>query len=187
MSLVTLAEVNDFLGKAKDSEDNKELLEAFILAVTRSFQRYTHREFEPTDDAERVFAHRGGRLFNMVPYDLRSVAEVKTGTDSLTPKTLVATDYRLRPLPAHDGVYQWLRLAADPGECEITVKGDWGFEEVPADVKHWALTTIALWLRRDVQAFERTFNIDQGFLERPEALPSAVRGGLATYARPVLP
>ncbi len=187
MSLVSLEEVKGFLQANPNTED-EELLETFITAVTRSFRNHTHREFEATETAEeRRFAHPGGIYLNIAPYDLRSVVEVRTGVEGGNPSTLTATDYALRPLPARDAVYQWLKLAADPGECEVTIKGEWGFPSVPEDVKNLAKTQIALWLRRDIQAYERTFNIDAGFFERPEALSSAVRGGLGDYKRLVLP
>jgi len=187
VSLVSLEEVRGFLQANPDADDD-ELLKAFITAVTRSFRNHTHREFEPTEDAEeRRFAHPGGIYLSIAPCDLRSVIEVKTGVEGGNPSTLTATEYALRPLPVRDGVYQWLKLAADPGECEVTIKGEWGFAAVPDDVKHLAKTQIALWLRRDIQAYERTFNIDTSFLERPEALSSAVRGGLSDYKRLVLP
>jgi hypothetical protein len=41
--------------------------------------------------------------------------------------------------------------------------------------------TVALWLKRDVSAFSRTFNLDEGRTERPDALPSAVTAILAPY------
>ena len=186
MSLVSLEEVKGFLQASPDAEDEA-LLETFIGAVTRSFRNHTHREFEPTDDKTRGFAHPGGAYLSISPFDLRTVEEVRTGTEGASPSTLAEGEYALRPLPARDGVFQWLKLAADPGECEITIKGDWGFAAVPEDIKHLALTQIALWMRRDIQAFERTFNIDGGFFERPEALSSAVRGGLGDFKRLVLP
>lgn len=187
MSLVTLGEAKAFLDIDEDKKDDDDLLTSYVLGVTRSFRNFTNREFEPTDAEERAFAHRGGRLLDVAPYDLRSVSEVRTGIETTAPSTLAATDYRLRPLPPRDGVFKWLRFNTDPGEGEVAIKGDWGFEAVPEDVKHWALTQISLWLKREVQAFERTYHLDESFLERPEALASAVRGGLADYARVVGP
>jgi hypothetical protein len=41
---------------------------------------------------------------------------------------------------------------------------------------------VALWLRRDVSAFTTTYNLDESRVERPEALPSAVRAMLERCA-----
>jgi hypothetical protein len=186
VALVTLEEVKGFLqGSAGDEDDA--LLTSLIGAVTRSFANHTHREFEPTADETRTFAHGGGTYLNLSPFDLRSVVELRTGTEGSNPSLVAVSDFHLRPLPNRDGVFQWIKLAANPGECEVTIKGDWGFAAIPEDIKNLAKTQIALWMRRDIQAYERTFNIDGGFFERPEALASSVRGGLSDYRRLVLP
>jgi hypothetical protein len=188
VGLTSVEAVRQFLETSSNDAEEKKLLEVLIARVSAAISNYTHREFEPTEDERRVFAHPGGKFVDLAPYDVRTVETVEVGTENASPTTLGSADYALRPLPSREGVYQRIRLGAAPqGACEIAVKGDWGFAEVPADVEHAAITTIALWLRREVQAFERTFSLDQEFLEKPEALPSAVRGILAPYRRPPLP
>jgi hypothetical protein len=121
--------------------------------------------------------------------------------DTTSPTTLAATDYSLRPRAAVDGVYRWLHMGgqyvAAPGlsgiasdlmpERLVTITGDWGFADiasVPADVKHWVNITVVNWLRKDAEAFSTTFNLADERLERPEALPSAVRAAMRTWAAP---
>jgi hypothetical protein len=184
--LVSVDQARSFLqGRGSDQED--EVLEILIRGVTRTFAAVTNREFGPTAAQERVFAHPGGRLFDLAPYDLRNVAKLETGVDGTHPSVVVLPNYALRPKPARDAVYQWIKFATDPGECEIAVTADWGFASVPDDITHWALTTIAIWIKREVQVFERTFNLDSTYLERPQALPSAVKAGLAPWCRVSLP
>lgn len=185
-ALVSLEQARNFLqGRGTDQED--EIIEILIRGVTRSFAAVTNREFGPTDAQERVFAHPGGRLFDLAPYDLRAVSKIETGVEGTHPAAVVLPNFALRPKPSPDGVYQWIKFAANPGECEIAVTGDWGFATVPDDITHWALTTIAIWIKREVQVFERTLNLDSTFLERPQALPNAVRAGLAPWCRVSLP
>lgn len=184
--LVSVDTAKEFLqSEGRDQED--EIIEILIAGVTATFAAVTSREFEPTEGQERVFAHPGGRLFDLAPYDLRKVTKIETGVEGEHPAAVVLPNFALRPKPSPYGVYQWIRFAAAVAECEVAVTGDWGFAAVPDDIVHWALTTIAIWIKREVQVFERTFDLDSTFLERPLALPSAVRAGLAPYCRVSLP
>lgn len=184
--LTSTSAVKSFLQKSDSTQDT--IIASLITRASVGIMRYTHRQFAPTESAAtKVFAHEGGHMLDLAPYDLRVLTTLTTATETTSPAVVASTNYGLRPKPARDGVYQRVKLTTNPGECEITVVGDWGFATVPEDVAHWCIVTVAMWLRRDVQAFESTFSIDEQRLERPEALPAAVRGGLATWKRPVLP
>lgn len=183
--LLTVEEVRNYTQSEAASLDDGPI-DILIGAVTREFAKFTGREFEPSDGEEtRTFLHAGGRWVDLAPFDLRTASEVLTGTEGETPAT--ATGYRLRPLPAEDGVFQRIALAAPLAECEVTVTGEWGFAEVPDDIKHLALATVTIWAKREIEVFERTYNIDSSYFERPRELPSAVEAGLANYKRIVLP
>jgi hypothetical protein len=69
---------------------------------------------------------------------------------------------------------------------QVQITGTWGFPEIPQDVIEATALTVALWLRRDVSAFTTTYNLDESRVERPEALPSAVRAILSNYQRMAL-
>jgi hypothetical protein len=183
--LLTVEEVRDYTQSEAASLDDGPI-EILIGAATREFAKFTEREFEPSAGAEeRTFLHSGGLWVDLAPFDLRSASSVLTGTEGETPAT--ATGYRLRPLPAEDGVFQRIKLQAALAECEVTVKGEWGFAEIPEDVKHLALATVTIWAKREIEVFERVYNVDSSFLERPRELPSAIEAGLANYKRTVLP
>ena len=107
----------------------------------------------------------------------REFAALKTADG--TALTAGAGGYTLGPLPAYDGVYQNIRF--EQAFKSVTVVGDWGFPTVPEDVRQACITTVGIWARRDVQAFTQTFNMDEARLERPEALPSQVKGLLNQY------
>jgi hypothetical protein len=49
----------------------------------------------------------------------------------------------------------------------VTITGDWGYPSVPADVEDACIKTVGIWLKRDVSAFSRTYNLDEGRTERP--------------------
>lgn len=183
--LLTVEEVREYTQSEAASLDDGPI-EILIAAATREFAKFTEREFEPTEgEEERTFQHFGGRYLDLAPFDLRSATEVRTGTEGEAPVTLTAI--RLRPLPVVDGVFQRIKLDSSLAECEFTVKGLWGFAEVPADVKHLALATVTIWAKREIEVFERVYNVDSSYLERPRELPEAVAAGLSNYKRNVLP
>jgi hypothetical protein len=203
--LTSLANVKAFLQRNDTQQDP--LIASLITRASDTIHRQTGREFAPaTTSATRAFAYTGGGILDLYPYDVRSITAMTIDSDGGTPTTLVAnTDYQLRPLPARDGVYQYLRLltqdTGDPGvltpgwpsdgapssrvpsERQISITGAWGFATVPGDIEHACIVTVVTWLRADVQAFSTSFSIDEGRLQRPEALPSAVQALLAPYRR----
>jgi|ERR1044072_90108 hypothetical protein len=185
MALTSLDAVKEFLekqGSEETGEPSDDLLENLVQAASTHITNFSKREFEPSNKEERTFAHDGqGRSIFLSPFDLRSVDSIKveseSGSSELTPD-----EYKLRPKPSKDGVYEWIRLAVDPGESEIAIKGDWGFAEVPADVEHWAKLTVVSWLRGDVFAYVPDLEAPAPLMKR--ALPREVAMGLEdTYRR----
>lgn len=199
--LTTLAAVRAFLQKPATETNQDPVISDLITRASVAILRWTGREFAPvTATAARVFVYQGGNFLDLYPYDLRSVSSMILDSDLASTITLTSgTDYQLRPLPARDGVYQYLRLPTYSAwlhdgvsishvkpERQITITGAWGFASVPADIAHACIVTVATWLRADVQAFSTTINIDEGRLQRPEALPAAVVATLAPYRRRVM-
>lgn len=185
--LTSLEAVRAFLQKNSGATYQDEVLQDLITAASSLINTQVAR-FLPTEDAAtKTFIWRGGPL-PLHPYFLRSVDTITYGTtNGADGSALSATDYRLRPMPAPQGVYRWLHFPgyltypSPDSEVEVTVTGDWGFETIPADVQHWATVTVSIWLRKDVAAFSSTLRLEEDRLERPSMLPSAVEAGLARY------
>lgn len=174
-NLCTLGDVREYLQKPTSDTQQDQVLRSLISRASRLITRYTEREFTPTTGATREF-RPVGRTISLTPYDLRTVTSVTADGTALTAG---AGGYTLGPLPAYDGVYQNIRF--EQAFKSVTVVGDWGFPTVPEDVRQACITTVGIWARRDVQAFTQTFNMDEARLERPEALPSQVKGLLNQY------
>lgn len=195
--LCTQAEVNAFLQTPAGDTEQNPIIDALIARASRAISRYCNREFAPPTAAtttRRFEVDVSQPWLDLAPYDLRAlVAPAVTIDPEKTGGGTVLTeheDYRLWPRPNPDGVFTAIRFVYLPPAVRdggmwrlVDVKGDWGFAAVPDDVKHWAILTVAIWLRRDVSAFSTTFNLDEERLERPEALPSAVRAGLGSWLR----
>jgi hypothetical protein len=193
--LTTVAAVRAFLQKQTVDVNQDAVVASMITAASVEIMRVTSREFAPaTDGASRDFEYEGGGFLSFGSYDLRTLTSVLIDVDESPATTLVSTEYRLFPQPARDGVFTALRLAPYILSSRtrwqqrlVRVTGDWGFESVPEPVENACIVTVATWLRRDVQAFSSTFNIDEGRVERPEALPEQAVRMLAPYRREAYP
>lgn len=198
--LCTVADVRARLQKPTGDVGQDAIMETLITAASKVISNYCNRQFisEGTSTTSHVYSvrlngYRRGYV-DLVPYDARTVTQVKLDTDQTSPTTLTTEEYRLLPKSqAGDGVYSYMLLqpfgltgSMRWPEREVTVTGTWGFLEVPADVNEAAVETVALWLRRDVSAFTTTYVLDEGRVERPEALPAQVRAMLSNYVRPVM-
>jgi hypothetical protein len=191
--LSTLAGVRDYLQKRGEDRAQDTTILQLLGAASKAMMRYVEREFAPqTNGATRRFPLDpvdDERVIDLTPYDLRNITSVALSPESTSPKALaIDVDYQPLPIQKFDGVYGALELsrllplvstsALRFGRLYLDVTGDWGFPSVPEDVDQWCKVTVWTWMRRDVQSFSTSFQIDEQRLERPEALPSAVRAGL---------
>jgi hypothetical protein len=193
--LCTVEDVRVRLQKPTGDVAQDAIIGSLISQASRAIMKYTGREFAPAGSAGvvRTFETEIGpdTFLSLAPYDLQTATLVKIDTD-VTGTTLSSDEYRLFPVSKPDGVYTSIRLQplSSPQvnrvgwrNRQIQITGTWGFPEVPADVNGATAETVALWLRRDVSAFTTTYNLDESRVERPEALPSAVRAMLSSYMR----
>lgn len=173
-NLTTRASVKAFAEIDETRTEQDEAIDLLIPAASSAITAYTQREFTPTAAATRRFVDDGSGFVG-----ISGLAELTSIDDVTCDDPVAVTDYKLRPISGPP--YTWLEVPIRTTERELEIVGDWGFAAIPDDVKHWCNVTVTTWLRRDISAFETTFSIDMQRLERPEALPSAVRAGLRPY------
>lgn len=199
VDLCAIDDVRAYRQKPDSDTDQDGVVAQLITAASRAINTYCGIDITPiaTLAETHVFVYRGGGTLSLAAGRkvAQSVTSVVMDSDTASPSALSSGDWQLRPKPARDGVYRWIRIPGagtaafgphKPGERgtaerEASVTGLFGYPEIPADVRHWAVVTVCEWLDRDVSSFSRTFSLDEARLERPEALPSAVRAGLAHY------
>jgi hypothetical protein len=195
IQLCTVADVREFLQKPDGDTEQDGVISALISRASAAIQRYCDREFITTTSGSTLRTFETdigltGGFLSLSPYDLQSVSLIRMDTD-LTPFTLSTDEYRLYPINKPDGVYTSIRLqplSFSTGRVmwplrQVQVTGTWGWPSVPVDVQHACLVTVSIWLKRDVQAFSRVFNVDEGRLERPDALPAAAVAALEPFRR----
>lgn len=190
-ALATTEDVRALL--QKPSGDNQQdpvierLIERASVVIRNRFGKFLPKE----DAAVKTFAMTAGRRVNLAPYFLRGATQVRIDVEGSYPSTLASGDYQLRPLSPLDGVYRWLRLPdqyllAGRVERHVEVTGNWGYngiDNLPQDVRQACAITVVEWMRKDVSAFSTAFSIDEGRVDRPEALPGAAYRMLLHYDR----
>lgn len=190
LDLTTVDNVRAFL-QIPGGDDEQDLVIAdLVTRASRLIEQTAGREFAPRPDTvTRQFNYRGGGLIDLAPFDLRGVENITDYADGLTgsPVTLTATDYLLEPASTVHGTYTAVCLPrAGRRRRRVAITGLWGMPDVPADIEDACIKTVALWLRRDVSAFSRTFNLDEGRTERPDALPAAASAAIRPYRAPLV-
>lgn len=146
--LCTLAQVRARRQTAAGELLQDPLVEQVIQGVSAAIEREYKREFTPTDAATRTFELRADMdRVVLVPYEVRAVTLVTVDPDGDEPTDLAAGDFRLGPRPAEHGTHHLLQLRAgvvtidetDWTSTLVDVTGDWGMEEIPADVVEAAI------------------------------------------------
>ena len=195
--LTTLSNVRSFIQKQTADTGQDTVISSLITHASNLISRHTQRQFIAETGASKVFEWEftsRPHFLSLAPYELRTLTSATVDTDTSSTTVLTSDEYRFWPKPAPDGTYLGIllnpfSLGSTPARWwprrEITIVGDWGTSAIPDEITHWANVTVAIWLRRDVSAFESTFNIDEQLVERPQALPSAVKGGLESWRRQV--
>lgn len=145
--LTTLASYREYSavsGAAATALEDR--IESIITVASEAIMQFCQQEFAPvTASAARQFEYRGGGVLSLAPYSLRSVTSVAIDTDTDGPTTLAATQYRLAPIPARNGVYTTLHMigiGVQPALAEssprlrvVTVTGAWGYATIPGPVR----------------------------------------------------
>jgi len=56
----------------------------------------------------------------------------------------------------------------------VDVTGDWGFPQVPEDIRQACVVTVMVWGERDIRHFSETFSLEEQRVELPRSLPRQV-------------
>jgi hypothetical protein len=204
--LASLDDVREHLQLQTSETELDDAIEGLITRISVAIANHCGREFTPAAGDTRTFRLKpddcldGLYVLDLAPYDLRTATLVQLHPETTGPTTLTAgSDFILDPANPRDGVYTSLNLwpvrvtwtstsAINFGFINVAITGDWGFEEIPEDVKQACVLATAASLRENVQAFGGALqpnSIGEG-VNDAVALPPGVRGLLNRYVRRVV-
>jgi hypothetical protein len=169
-ALCTLTDVYPLAGVSSDANG---ALAKIILAASRAIRAHTGLTFGSVVTEERVVRVDGDPT--AYPRELRSLTSVEDANGSTVAAEAAEADM--------NGHVRWLELPYRMSGL-LTVTGEWGWDEIPADVVLYAAQTVADWFKRD-QAITQNAIGEIGFdgVRRTRLLPPYVAEGLAVYRR----
>lgn len=192
--LCEVAEVRSFLQKPTGDREQDTAIANAIAAASELIHMHTGREFVAvgTNPATRLFEISDYVITRAIPVgDLSStptaVSTVDAYGDAVAALT-IADDVLALPLVRKPWQpIEALRIRPSAAVLSpsylLSVTGTWGFPSLPELVKQACIVTVGIWMRRDIQAFSATFNLDENRVERPRALPSAAKDMLIDFRR----
>lgn len=113
-------------------------LQFLIDAYSAAIAAYCEREFgpHPEEGLERTFGYTGRGYLSLAPFDLRAVTSVALDTGpGGTPTVLALGEYGLPDPGAQLTYWSLTGLPWRTSRVLATVAGDWGTQEIPADVE----------------------------------------------------
>lgn len=193
--LTTVEEVRAFLQKRNVDTAQDEVIQTLITAASATITRYTQRQFFRETATSKTFSWPGivqPGFVTLAPFEIVSASSVTIDVDTDSPTLLSDDEFCLAPDVNSEGTFFGIELnpfgvstrsARWGPRRRFTVKGDWGMDEIPADVAHWTNVVVSIWLKRDVASFSTGLKVDEGYVERPQMLPSAAMAGLDQWRR----
>ena len=191
--LCTLDDAKEYAGEPPEDTTYDSLFVRLIEDCSQAFYRYTRREFTPVAESavERVFDltewerdHRRVAIGDLADTDglvVSTAYQDGTAIETVAAQSIVA-------LPRNRDVWEPITELWFPPNVTapaqmvrrsvMSVTGNWGFPQVPHDVRQLALTQVAIWFSRDVAKFSGTFSLAEGRTIRPRTLDDAIRDGL---------
>jgi len=155
-----------------------------IDAASDLILRETNREFLPKVTATRMISYQWGGVAWFTPYDARAVTSITLGSTLLT----ADVDYVLLPTSRRDGVFTGARLSsnltidvAPLGVALLSVVGDWGWTDVPNQIKRACLRIVDAWYGVDGPAHSEEFS--EATFAGDGMLPMDVWGVIKSYRR----
>ena len=178
--LVTLAEAREYLQKASGQTGTDAALTSLITRASAVIQREIDTFITPNEATTHTVQWDGSTQIRLLPYVMRSLSAVTLDPDESSETVLTASQYRLGPEPAKDGVYSvieldWQAIPTYDGNFpsrRAEIAGYYGYAVVPDGLKHACLMTVAAWYRGGVAAFSSAYqDADGGDANRVELIP----------------
>ena len=163
--LVTLAETREFLQKQTGQTGTDAALSSLITRASAVIQREIDTFITPNEATTHTLEWDGSGRIGLLPYVMRSLSAVTLDPDEASETVLSASQYRLGPEPAKDGVYTYIEvdvraIPAYTGNFatrRAEIAGYYGYAAVPDGLKHACLMTVTAWYRSRVSGFSTAY------------------------------
>ena len=188
--LLTLEELRTARGDSPDDTSNDSEYAAIIPVVSKVISTYTGRDFgSPLVTEERLFEYDGSGFLDID--DCTSISQVALSVPNVTPDTVIATDAWVAMPPRRDDspTFYYIRLPQNIGPGYVSpemgfkrnfdvyyrehslldwplmvkVTAQWGWPDVPEDVKAAAIFTVGDWLAGEQGGDDLTSESIEGF------------------------
>ena len=178
--LITLVEAREFLQKTDAQVAADNVLEDLILRASLEIQREIDLRVAPPESGDKTLDWDGSRRIRLTPYVARTITAVTLDPGESGVTVLTTAQFRLGPEPALDSVYPWVEFDARAlgsyggafSTRRVLLTGEWGFTDVPEELKQACCLTVAAWYRGRVAAFSSQYeDADGGFVARVQKLP----------------
>jgi hypothetical protein len=191
-ALCTLEGLKEYLSDDGVDQDYDPLLVRLIDDASAAIHRAARREFKPmrTNPDTRLFdvddaiaaerRIRVGDLARTAGLSIEIQTELGATVAAIDASTVAALP-RVRE-PWQPITELWLR-GGEPLRAGhvVEITGDFGFPEVPGEIRHFAIVQAAEWFSRDVAKFSLTYSLEEGRVSRPRPLSPAIRDAVLDY------
>lgn len=170
-ALTTLSAVKSYLKITSDTDNS--LLEDLINASSNAIEKYCNRQFKEQLYTDEEYDGNGLSGLYLRQYPVKEITSV-TVEDEL----LLTTDYKFKK---ENGKLIRKNFIWPKGEINILVTYTAGFSEIPSDLELACKHLVMSYFKSDIASFSTTFQ--EGFVFRPEALPSQVKALVSPYKK----
>lgn len=173
-ALTTLEAVKSYLKIPFESTTDDQNLEDLINSCSAAIESYCGRKFKVQIITDEEYDGNGRKHILLEQYPVKTIESVKID-DTILDSSSYKVKKKNGMLIHH---HKW-----PEGDINIAVTYVAGFDEIPADLELACRHFVMSFFKADVANFSTTFS--EGFVFRPEALPSQVKALIAPYKKVV--
>ncbi|WP_141434387.1 head-tail connector protein [Bacillus sp. 03113] len=172
-ALTTLESVKNYLkiGTEQTSEDS--MLEGLINSASSAIENYCERKFKEQTYIDEEYDGGGSKYLHLKQYPVKEIISVAIDETSLD-----VADYKVKK---SNGTLIRKNSVWPEGDINILVSYIAGFSEIPNDLELACKHLVMSYFKSDIASFSTTFQ--EGFVFRPEALPSQVKALVGPYKK----
>lgn len=172
-ALTSLESVKGYLKIDESQTNENSLLTDLINACSFTIENYCGRQFKKRVFSEQEYDGNGRNYLLLEQFPIVSIETVYIDGELLDPG-----QYKAKK---GNGILIRKNSVWPKGDANIAVSYTAGYSEIPYDLELACKHLVMFYYKSDVASFSTTFQ--EGFVFRPEALPSQVKALVAPYKK----